>query len=619
MKISHGLLDGQVLQRDNADRGGAVVRGTSKTEGVVWARVASAKGVVRGLDWREVGQATGRNFEATLKGIPSGGPYTIEFVIGEDQETMTVADIYVGDVWFLAGQSNMQGVGNTADAPKPHPLVRAFVMRDEWELAEEPLHMLQEAVDVVHNGGDRLTPAKGAKAKREAVKGVGPGLYFGREMVARTKVPQGLIICAHGGTSMAQWSPELKDQGGASLYGAMIRRFEKLGQPARGVLWYQGESDAYAEAAKIYTEKMQELVAATRADFGQPNLPWCVVQIGRVVSSTWDGGYWNSIQDQQRLLPETIDNLDVVPTIDLGLDDSIHISGADNEPLGIRLARLADRLALGNRKEKGSIRFRDIKTYTPTGATDPAQNALEITFDNVVGGLTSAGRPAGFSVLDPEGNVMPMMYKTRLEGNKVILESTVASAALEAFSLAYGHGLDPYCNITDARGMGIPVIGAQAIAGSGGSPFLTNWSMRRVDLAGGLKKANAPERGSLRGRWAVPFSSTAYLVMPQDTKAAQPGHFYLRTAVIANDPIDLELAFGADSPFKIWLNGEEVGADLSATNPCTADEYRFPVSLFAGNNDLIVAFDGRKGQGWGICARFLPVEGEELPEGVLEI
>jgi sialate O-acetylesterase len=401
----------------------------------------------------------------------------------------------------------------------------------------------------------------------------------------------------------------------------MLRRFEKLGQPVRGVLWYQGESDASAEASAVYTQKMQELVAATREDFGQPNLPWCVVQIGRVISSTWDGGYWNSIQEQQRILPETIDNLDVVSTIDLELDDLIHISGRDYAVLGERLARIADRLALGNRREKGSIRLKSVGPYERRGALDPAQNALEVTFDNVVGGLRSAGRPVGFSVVDPDMTAQPMLYKTRLEGNKVILETSVAGAALEAFQLAYGFGLDPVCNITDERGMGIPMFGPVAISGQGGTPFITSWRLRYVgELRGGIKKATAPERSSLRGAWRNPHSSAAFLVMPQDAKAARPGIFYLRSTVTAAEEIEALLAFGSDSPFKIWINGEEVAADPNATNPCLADEYRFPVTLQQGANDIIVAFDGRNGQGWGICARFLPLnENEELAEGTLQV
>ena len=54
------------------------------------------------------------------------------------------------------------------------------------------------------------------------------------------QVPQGVICCAHGGTSMDQWSPEGRDLGGdESLYGAMYRRFVHNGSRVKGMFWYQ--------------------------------------------------------------------------------------------------------------------------------------------------------------------------------------------------------------------------------------------------------------------------------------------------------------------------------------------------------------------------------------------
>src|SRR6202023_1447306 len=86
-------------------------------------------------------------------------------------------------------------------------------------------------------------------------KGSGLGLPFAVEMVARTGIPVGLVPCAHGGTSMDQWSPALKDREGDSLYGSMYRRFVAVGGRVRGVLWYQGESDASAKAAPEFEQK----------------------------------------------------------------------------------------------------------------------------------------------------------------------------------------------------------------------------------------------------------------------------------------------------------------------------------------------------------------------------
>ena len=43
---------------------------------------------------------------------------------------------------------------------------------------------------------------------------------------------------------MEQWNPAKKEQGGNSLYGSMLRQVKLAGGKVRGVLWYQGESDA---------------------------------------------------------------------------------------------------------------------------------------------------------------------------------------------------------------------------------------------------------------------------------------------------------------------------------------------------------------------------------------
>jgi sialate O-acetylesterase len=642
MKITQGLYAGQVLQRDPKQQGSARLHGTCAVDGPVVARISAARGVIRGQTWRNVGRAEKRRFAATLEGLPSGGPYTIELRIGESQgngsdevrarESVTVEDVYVGDVWFLAGQSNMQGVGNMQDAPRPHPLVRAFYMRDEWGLAAEPLHWLAEAVDSVHNGGVRQTRAQAERARKVALKGVCPGVYFGREMVMRTKVPQGLVLCAHGGTSMAQWSPELKSEGGGSLYGAMLRRFQLLGQPAAGILWYQGESDANEVAAAVYTERMQELVASTRQDFGQPNLPWITVQIGRVLGANWPPGPWNGIQEQQRRLPECIPHLDVVPTIDLELDDSIHISGRAYATLGERMARAADRLVLGNRKEKPGLPVESIRTYTgnPTGSrgkggksaavATTAPSAIEVKIRNVVGKLESNGRPVGFSAVDCNGAAVPLIYKTRLEGSSVILEAIVESGALEAYYFSYGHGLDPNCNVVDSRGMAIPVFGPLELSGKGGTAFIKSWQVSGPrQVRGGVRKASWPAGELTREGWQAPHSDQGHLIMPQDVHDAQPGIFYLRSNVTAADEIETILAVGADGPFQTWLNGRQVGVEPGATNPCSADQYRYPVKLKQGDNELVIAFDGRSGQGWGIAARFLPfTEDAVILEGAIQ-
>jgi sialate O-acetylesterase len=185
-----------------------------------------------------VGKAARGRFVGRLTGLPAGGPYEVELrIVGRDGQAAAqakVSDVLVGDVWLAAGQSNMQGIGQSDNRLPDDPLVRAFYMNDRWATAREPLHNMWEAIDAVHrdiSGG--MLPAKAAPGTM-----ISPGVSFAQEMRRRTGVPQGVVACAHGGTTMSQWDPSLAKLGPRSLYGAMMRRLAKNGDTVAGMIWY---------------------------------------------------------------------------------------------------------------------------------------------------------------------------------------------------------------------------------------------------------------------------------------------------------------------------------------------------------------------------------------------
>jgi sialate O-acetylesterase len=294
--------------------------------------------------------------------------------------------------------------------------------------------------------------------RQTRTKGAGLGLPFAKAMVEATGVPIGLLACAHGGTSMQQWNPELKGLGGGSLYGSMLGRVKRAGGKVRGVLWYQGESDANPNDVPLFRERFKALVANVREDFGDPNLPFYTVQIGRFVflpapGEEWtDPASWNGIQEQQRRLAAEIPYSGIAPAVDLELDDLIHIGTQGLKRLGRRLARIA---LHGLRGESGPPPGPRLSSVTVEGGR------LRVRFDGVAAaGFPPSVRVTGFSLHDENGKPVPYIYKAMVDPAQptdVLL--WLIGPVGQNWSLQYGYGFDPACILTDADDMAVPVFG----------------------------------------------------------------------------------------------------------------------------------------------------------------
>jgi len=606
MLITHGLASGQVLQR-LGHRGATVdIRGASVQEGDIHVRITAGTRTLSGWRRCKVGCAARGGFFARLKGLPTGGPYMITLSIG--RESLTIRQVYVGDVWVLAGQSNMQGYGNLDGAPAPHPKVHAMYMDDRWDIAREPIHFLAESFDRVHYqvyGIRPLSLGERRRLRRRLVKGTSVGIYFGREMVKRSGgVPQGLICCAHGGTSMEQWDPEKKHLGGDSLYGSMLRMVRKTGQPVSAALWYQGESDASnAETVSLYTDRMKKFVTEIRRDFRQPRLPFLTVQLGRVMGTAWNAKLWNGIQVQQAQLGRHIRYLECVSAIDLPLDDPIHIGSEGYPRLGARLARLADRLVYGNRREPPAPELVSILRVRDKQGVKTCAYELDLTFKNVVGGLRAGGMPSGFALVDGEYRNPNAIFKTTLRGNTARVATTLAANHGE-YKLMYGHGAAPFANITDARDMPVPVFGLEPIDRSLAlAPFIEKWLLSSVQLiTRPLTSLPAPRRSAalkLRKRRFAGF-----FVDMHPLWNGRKGHGFFFTEITLAERMRLNLCLGYDGPIRIWVDDRPFFTDLHGTNPATPDEIIRPLSLGRGKHRITVAMDLNNGLAWGFFMRF---------------
>ena len=201
MTVKSGVGAYQVVQCDKDGKANLACSGNCQNPGKVQARVVGVQKEV--LPWADLGAAATGSWQGAISGVSAGGPYRVDFRVCDDAgktlEETSVLEVLVGDVWILAGQSNMQGVGNRVDVEAPSPMVHTFAMSYEWRVAQEPLHTLAESPDSVH--GTFTSDADRQKAIagwRDGSKGAGLGLAFAKEMVARTGRPVGLIASAHG-------------------------------------------------------------------------------------------------------------------------------------------------------------------------------------------------------------------------------------------------------------------------------------------------------------------------------------------------------------------------------------------------------------------------------------
>lgn len=402
--------------------------------------------------------------EGILTGIPVGGPYTVRI------NHTVFRDIYVGDLWILAGQSNMEGNGILTDqdyAYRDNPNIRAFYMNDQWRPARNPLHHTGRARDRVHTEiYHALDQPKGV--------GAGPGLAFACRMYSYTHVPQGLIPCAHGGTIQEHWTPDTKESGGDfSLYGAMYRRFQVNGSHVRGIFWYQGCSDGENFRERYYTERCIRLFKSMRADMSGllPEgriLPIVQVQIGRWTDEFNQQGEehdrcWTSIRRQQMGIGEKLPGVDTLASVTYRTDDQIHLSSSCQWNLGEKAAEaMLNLLAPGEAglagalpgMKLGRISLNPVPVY-------PNYTEMQIEIRNAHGKLWAEPRAMGF-VLATEPDqpqVWRQPYDAFTQGNTIHIRFRMSPEELSGYSLYYGYGCNPDCNITDEHKNPVPCFG----------------------------------------------------------------------------------------------------------------------------------------------------------------
>jgi sialate O-acetylesterase len=200
------------------------------------------------------------------------------------------------------------------------------------------------------------------------------------------------------------------------LYNRMIHPL--LGLPIRGVIWYQGESNANDDAqAAAYRAQFATLIRSWRREWGSWGgdfaFLWAQLpNFGAPDSVPPARAAWATLRESQAaalVLPRTGQAV----TIDVGEAGDIH--PRNKQDVGRRLARVARAVAYGERVESSGPTYR---AHTVHGGR------VEIDFDHAAGGLVSrspGGELAGFAVAGPDRRWV--WAHARVEGSRVVVWS----------------------------------------------------------------------------------------------------------------------------------------------------------------------------------------------------
>lgn len=399
----HALFtDGMVLQRGMK----CPVWGKADPGEVVSVSFAAAKAGASIAVSAQVNADKDGKWRITFEIAPqmAGGPY--EFTI-KGKNTITLKDVYIGDVWVCSGQSNMEWPlrathnAEEAIANSKNPKIRLFTVQKNT--SDKPLTSFKGQ-------------PKWQECNPETVKGfTAVGYFFGRDLQKALDVPIGLINTSWGGTYAEAWTThsglkrdsalkatleqyeknrpaaranyeramkryeedmavrkeaaaKAKEEGKklelppaprrpvdpdhnpnrpSVLYNAMIHPLQPYA--IKGAIWYQGEANA--GRAYQYRTLLPTMIESWRKTWKQGDFPFLLVQLApfKAIVSEPQESDWAELREAQLLTSLHCKNCGMAVITDAGDPKDIH--PRKKEPAGARLALAARGIAYGEKIE----------------------------------------------------------------------------------------------------------------------------------------------------------------------------------------------------------------------------------------------------------------------------
>ena len=198
------------------------------------------------------------------------------------------------------------------------------------------------------------------------------------------------------------------------LYNKMVHPL--LGFPIKGVLWYQGESNADSAAdARKYAALFKTMITSWRREWGSGEFPFLWVQLANFMAADSQPpaqSAWAILRDAQTAalaLPKTAQAV----IIDIGEAQDIHPK--NKHDVGARLALGARHVAYGQ----------PVEHVGPTHRSHVVRGReIVVRFDHAGGGLVShaaGGAVGGFAIAGADRRFV--WADARIEGNTVVVSS----------------------------------------------------------------------------------------------------------------------------------------------------------------------------------------------------
>lgn len=419
------------------------------------------------------------DWRVELEPLPGGGPYSLQI---DGKNSLTFEDVLSGEVWICSGQSNMQWALaniNNADVEiisANYPQIR---------LVTVPRVGTQEPQEDFEGKWELCTP--------ETVKHFSAvGYLFGRRIHNTLGVPVGLIDNSWGGSAAEAWVPREKLEASetfakyladweqktaeytdeihaekvaeykeweaagkpeprkrwprdprtgqhrpANLYNGVL--YPLIGYGIRGVIWYQGESNA--GRAEAYRELFPLMISTWREEWGQGDFPFYWVQLADFQAEKDQPGdsNWAELREAQTMtlaLPNTGEAV----IIDAGEGRDIH--PRDKQSVADRLVRHALVNDYGFDMVAASPLFESMEVEG---------NVATITFSNIDRGLYAfdTKEVVGFAIAGEDGNFVwadaKIVGKDKVEVSAEGVDAPVA--------VRYGWATNPVVNLYDRNSL----------------------------------------------------------------------------------------------------------------------------------------------------------------------